>query len=809
MAQTKVSALTELTSPDGSEELLVNDGGTSKKVTIDNLLYDEAIDSDHYVDGSIDNAHIADDAIDSEHYVDGSIDTAHIADDAVTADKLANAINTSIDAKLPLAGGTMTGSTIHNDNVKDIYGTSSDGLEIYHSGADSYIIDSGTGDLYIRASNEIRIQDGNEANFLYAVEDGDIRFYYGGSQKLATTNTGIDVTGTVTADGGTLTGDLTVSGASTPKVTIKSNDGTSASLKLQRINENDTSTDFELKNDSGTFKIIADSTAQNEYETIRVTSTETRIYTNNSERMRIDSSGNVGIGTASPDQKMHILKGSAGSIASDANAVLTLENSNTSVLQILAPEANNGYVIFGNPADGNADGRLQYSNASRYMAFWTAATERLRIDSSGNVGIGDTDPSEAKLSIANVASGDGGLKVVRNLDEAGSNPLVHIIDDHDNNTQPAVSIRQDGAGYGLYIDQNGNHNALYIDSESTSYNVLYVNADTLTDGAGLKVLTSSANLATTAAYGFAHFGHTGNSGANVNNVVYIHNDHASSTGTTALYVQQDSTGPAAVFDGDVDITGTVTSSGDLTLDVGEDIILDADSGNIKIYTDSSYAALLNFVTGQLAIQNMQNNADISFKGSDDDSVITALTLDMSEGGKATFRSDVVVTDGNLVIDPLASGKGIDFSQFGAGTPAEVLNDYEEGTFTATLYGSTSGSVTTGARYGTYTKIGNLVTARFTFINPTEDTSITGDWRVGGLPFTVSHAITSEYQGGFSTHRRYIPVNTNGTQLFFQTGDGTDYANVKWAYNDTNEAGKLSGGTVLQNTLFSGTIIYTA
>ena len=63
MAQTKVSALTELTSPDGSEELLVNDGGTSKKVTIDNLLYDESIDSDHYVDGSIDNAHLADDAV--------------------------------------------------------------------------------------------------------------------------------------------------------------------------------------------------------------------------------------------------------------------------------------------------------------------------------------------------------------------------------------------------------------------------------------------------------------------------------------------------------------------------------------------------------------------------------------------------------------------------------------------------------------------------------------------------------------------------------------------------------------------------
>ena len=65
MATKKVSALTELTSPSGSEELLVNDGGTSKKVTIDNLLYDEAIDSDHYVDASVDFAHIQDVAANS------------------------------------------------------------------------------------------------------------------------------------------------------------------------------------------------------------------------------------------------------------------------------------------------------------------------------------------------------------------------------------------------------------------------------------------------------------------------------------------------------------------------------------------------------------------------------------------------------------------------------------------------------------------------------------------------------------------------------------------------------------------------
>ena len=59
-------------------------------------IADDAIDSEHYADGSIDNAHIADDQIDSEHYADGSIDTAHIADNQVTAAKLADLARGSI-----------------------------------------------------------------------------------------------------------------------------------------------------------------------------------------------------------------------------------------------------------------------------------------------------------------------------------------------------------------------------------------------------------------------------------------------------------------------------------------------------------------------------------------------------------------------------------------------------------------------------------------------------------------------------------------------------------------------------------------
>jgi hypothetical protein len=75
-----------------------------------------SVDSDQYVDGSIDTAHIADsqitvakmaaNSVDSDQYVDGSIDTAHIADDQVTDAKLAHAITFVTSATAPALTAT-------------------------------------------------------------------------------------------------------------------------------------------------------------------------------------------------------------------------------------------------------------------------------------------------------------------------------------------------------------------------------------------------------------------------------------------------------------------------------------------------------------------------------------------------------------------------------------------------------------------------------------------------------------------------------------------------------------------------------
>ena len=98
---------------------------------------------------------------------------------------------------LPLAGGTMTGNTVHNDNVKSIYGTASDGLEVYHDGTNSIIADTGTGNLYIRGAASMRLQGINQSNFFIATQGGSVNLYYNNANKLDTTNTGINVTGDI------------------------------------------------------------------------------------------------------------------------------------------------------------------------------------------------------------------------------------------------------------------------------------------------------------------------------------------------------------------------------------------------------------------------------------------------------------------------------------------------------------------------------------------------------------------------------------------------------------------------------------
>ena len=86
------------------------------------------------------------------------------------------------------------------DNAKLAFGNSWDGtnadLEIYHDGSNSYIVDAGAGDLLTYYSNDFKvIQYGSSEVSIWARANEYVKLFYDGNEKLATTNTGISITG--------------------------------------------------------------------------------------------------------------------------------------------------------------------------------------------------------------------------------------------------------------------------------------------------------------------------------------------------------------------------------------------------------------------------------------------------------------------------------------------------------------------------------------------------------------------------------------------------------------------------------------
>ena len=124
------------------------------------------------------------------------------------------------------------------------------------------------------------------------------------------------------------------------------------------------------------------------------------------------------------------------------------------------------------------------------------------------------------------------------------------------------------------------------------------------------------------------------------------------SGITALTLDMSDAGKAT-FNGVVDADAGITvdnitidgteidlSSGDLTLDVEGDIILDANGGDVIFQDDGTVIGHITNSSSDLVIESKVSDKDMIFKGNDGGSAITALTLDMSGAGAATFNNDV-------------------------------------------------------------------------------------------------------------------------------------------------------------------------
>ena len=114
----------------------------------------------------------------------------------------------------------------------------------------------------------------------------------------------------------------------------------------------------------------------------------------------------------------------------------------------------------------------------------------------------------------------------------------------------------------------------------------------------------------------------------------------------------------------IDGTEIDLSSGDLTIDVAGDIILDVAGEEVIFKDGSTNVGHISMDSDNLTIKSLVSDKDMIFQGNDGGSGITALTLDMSASGAATFNSSVTLGGGLIIPDGGDIGSASDLNAIG-------------------------------------------------------------------------------------------------------------------------------------------------
>ena len=204
------------------------------------------------------------------------------------------------------------------------------------------------------------------------------------------------------------------------------------------------------------------------------------------ERMVVSADGNVGIGTSSPGYELEIGGSSNIQLALTANSTV-----------------GNSQIYFGDSADDDA-GAIIYRHDGNSLAFTVNANERLRIDSSGNVGIGTTNPT-APLSVVhsagngfNVSRNNGTISINANYGGTGDKAVISTT------TDLALAFHINGDTERARIDSSGR---LLVGTSSTSSGARIVVQGVTTDSnyGGVIALKRGTSPGTSDYFGFLNF----------------------------------------------------------------------------------------------------------------------------------------------------------------------------------------------------------------------------------------------------------------------------------------------------------------
>jgi hypothetical protein len=269
--------------------------------------------------------------------------------------------NTKVTGDL-IASGTITAANLVSGTLDGILGTylstNSYATESYVTTAVSNLIDAAPASL--DTLNELAAALNDDANFATTVTD-----------SIATK---------LPLAGGTLTGSLDINA--------------SDALRFRFLNSGTFKAGVEVATTAG------DMIASSVIDDLAIRSQTNMLFSTggNTERMRITSTGNVGIGTASPEAKLDvngavfINSNYTGSNAAANDLTIGKITTGDHGITIATGSTYTGSIYFGDSGNNDA-GIIGYQHSNNSMKFTTNRSEKMRIDSAGNVGIGTASPA--------------------------------------------------------------------------------------------------------------------------------------------------------------------------------------------------------------------------------------------------------------------------------------------------------------------------------------------------------------------------------------------------------------------------------
>jgi hypothetical protein len=241
--------------------------------------------------------------------------------------------------------------------------------------------------------------------------------------------------------------------------------------------ESSTSAQFKVGNGTQFVRLYADA---DEATILADGSVDMRFYVGGGEKMRLDTAGRLGIGTTNPAAKLHVHDGHI--------------------------RMSDGYKIDW----GGTNVRIDGDNSSDYFRIFTSSTERLRVDTDGNVGIGVTDPDHKLHVNGTIAIKGGELADTARIhfqasDE--SNRFTLESDFNSTTTTDLLGFRSTTADNILVLKGNGNvgigttnpHSLLEVSNNSDDATLIVSNKTNGANGAYLRLLEAGSAFDT---YGY-------------------------------------------------------------------------------------------------------------------------------------------------------------------------------------------------------------------------------------------------------------------------------------------------------------------